>query len=53
MIGENILVRKIVYLKVISFYIINGYVYFNVRVGVLISIKYDNEKNVLKVVELV
>ncbi len=51
-IGENILVRKIAHLKAPSFHIINGYAHSNARVGVLITIKYDNEKNAPKVVEL-
>ncbi|WP_100982127.1 translation elongation factor Ts [Helicobacter pylori] len=51
-IGENILVRKIAHLKAPSSHIINGYAHSNARVGVLIGIKYDNEKNAPKVVEL-
>ncbi|WP_104748367.1 translation elongation factor Ts [Helicobacter cetorum] len=51
-IGENILVRKIANFKAGDLHLINGYAHSNARVGVLITMKYNNENNAKKVAEL-
>lgn len=52
-IGENIIVRRIKSINAGNNTLVNGYVHFNGRVGVLISAKFDNSANTEKIAELV
>lgn len=52
-IGENIIVRRIKSIKAGGNTLVNGYVHFNNRVGVLISAKFSNSANTDKIAELV
>ena len=52
-IGENIILRRIKSIKAQPNTLVNGYVHFNGRVGVLISARFQNSANAEKIAELV
>lgn len=52
-IGENIILRRIKSIKASQNTLVNGYVHFNGRVGVLISARFQNSANTEKIAELV
>lgn len=52
-IGENIIVRRIKSIQAQSSVLVNGYVHFNGRVGVLISASFANSTNKDKIAEFV